>query len=144
VPHHPKDLLQSAVALKGDNLALRYLRDVRGALALHRCGEGAARAPPRRGVRLAMHGVAESQALCASRHLTRPLALDPHPTLLTRLSDGALVQEFQLPGIGSIGGFSGSRKGTEFFYSFQSEGGSPEKSFGLPAAGLGALRTSCP
>lgn len=38
-----------------------------------------------------------------------------------RLSDGWLVQNFALPGIGSIGGFSGSRKGTEFFYSFQSE-----------------------
>ena len=38
VPQHPKDLLQSAVALAGDNLVLRYLRDVRGALALHRCG----------------------------------------------------------------------------------------------------------
>lgn len=72
VPHHPKDLLQSAVALKGDNLVLRYLRDVRGTLALH------------------------------------------------RLTDGHLVQEFPLPGIGSIGGFSGSRKGTEFFFSFQS------------------------
>ncbi|GBF88266.1 prolyl endopeptidase [Raphidocelis subcapitata] len=73
VAHHPRDLLQSAVALKGDSLALRYLRDVRGALALH------------------------------------------------RLSDGGLVREFKLPGIGCIGGFSGSRKGTQFFYSFQSE-----------------------
>ena len=36
VAHHPKDLLQSAVALKGDNLVLRYLRDVRGTLALHK------------------------------------------------------------------------------------------------------------
>jgi hypothetical protein len=36
VPQHPKDLLQSAVALEGDNLVLRYLRDVRGTLALHR------------------------------------------------------------------------------------------------------------
>lgn len=36
MPQHPKDLLQSAVALKGDNLALRYLRDVRGALSLHK------------------------------------------------------------------------------------------------------------
>lgn len=36
VPHHPKDLLQSAVALKGDNLALRYLKDVRSTLALHK------------------------------------------------------------------------------------------------------------
>ncbi|KIZ07661.1 prolyl endopeptidase [Monoraphidium neglectum] len=72
VPQHPKDLLQSAVALEGDNLVLRYLRDVRGTLALH------------------------------------------------RLSDGGLVTDFALPGIGSIGGFSGSRKGTEFFFSFQS------------------------
>lgn len=72
VPQHAKDLLQSAVALKGDNLVLRYLRDVRGTLALH------------------------------------------------KLSDGSLVTDFPLPGIGSIGAFSGSRKGTEFFYSFQS------------------------
>ncbi|KAI8465889.1 MAG: prolyl oligopeptidase [Monoraphidium minutum] len=72
VPQHGRDLLQSAAALAGDNLVLRYLRDVRGALALH------------------------------------------------RLSDGGLVREVELPGIGSIGGFSGSRKGTEFFYSFQS------------------------
>lgn len=36
VAQHPKDLLQSAVALQGDNLVLRYLSDVAGKLALHR------------------------------------------------------------------------------------------------------------
>lgn len=45
----------------------------------------------------------------------------PRHFITPRLSDGSLVQNFALPGIGSIGGFSGSRKGTEFFYSFQSE-----------------------
>ena len=29
-------------------------------------------------------------------------------------------QEFELPGIGNIGGFSGDRKGSEFFFSFAS------------------------
>jgi hypothetical protein len=31
------------------------------------------------------------------------------------------LQEFELPGIGSIGGFSGDRKSSEFFFSFTSE-----------------------
>jgi hypothetical protein len=33
----------------------------------------------------------------------------------------ALLQEFELPGIGSIGGFSGDRKSSEFFFSFTSK-----------------------
>lgn len=32
-----------------------------------------------------------------------------------------LLQEFELPGIGSIGGFSGTRKSKEMFFSFTSE-----------------------
>jgi hypothetical protein len=102
VPQHPKDLLQSAVALQGDNLMLRYLRDVRAALALH------------------------------------------------RLSDGGLVRELALPGLGSVGGFSGSRKGTEFFYSFQSfvEPGATYRGdtadAGAPPALLRATKLSVP
>eukprot|EP00878_Enallax_costatus_P029867 GHUV01032432.1.p1 GENE.GHUV01032432.1~~GHUV01032432.1.p1 ORF type:complete len:735 (+),score=227.44 GHUV01032432.1:207-2411(+) len=72
IPQHPKDLLQSAVALQGDELVVRHLRDVKGALARH------------------------------------------------KLSTGELVQEFDLPGIGSVGGFSGNRKSKEFFFSFTS------------------------
>eukprot|EP00879_Flechtneria_rotunda_P018448 GHRR01019352.1.p1 GENE.GHRR01019352.1~~GHRR01019352.1.p1 ORF type:complete len:520 (+),score=168.42 GHRR01019352.1:95-1654(+) len=72
VPQHPKDLLQSAVALQGDALVVRHLRDVKSALGLH------------------------------------------------ELSTGKLLQEFQLPGIGSVGGFSGNRKSREFFFSFTS------------------------
>jgi hypothetical protein len=30
-------------------------------------------------------------------------------------------QDFELPGIGSVGGFSGSRKSSEFFFSFTSK-----------------------
>ena len=33
-----------------------------------------------------------------------------------------LLQEFELPGIGSVGGFSGTRKSKEMFFSFTSEG----------------------
>jgi hypothetical protein len=33
----------------------------------------------------------------------------------------ASLQEFELPGIGSIAGFSGDRKSSEFFFSFTSE-----------------------
>lgn len=72
IPQHPKHLLQSAVALKGDALVVRHLADVKAALALH------------------------------------------------KLSSGERVQEFELPGIGSIGGFSGDRKSSEFFFSFTS------------------------
>ncbi|KAF8058088.1 Prep [Scenedesmus sp. PABB004] len=72
VPQHPRDLLQSAVALAGDELVLRHLRDVKSALALH------------------------------------------------RLSTGERVREFELPGIGSVSGFSGNRKSSEFFFSFTS------------------------
>jgi hypothetical protein len=40
IPQHPKDLLQSAVALKGDALVVRHLRDVKAALALHKLSSG--------------------------------------------------------------------------------------------------------
>ncbi len=40
IPQHPKDLLQSAVALKGDELVVRHLRDVKAALALHKLSTG--------------------------------------------------------------------------------------------------------
>lgn len=72
IPQHPKDLLQSALALKGDELVVRWLRDVKSALSRH------------------------------------------------KLSTGELVQEFELPGIGSVGGFSGTRKSKEMFFSFTS------------------------
>lgn len=72
VPQHEKDVLQSASALKGDNLVAMYLRDVKGVLQLR------------------------------------------------TLSTGALVRELPVPGVGSISGFTGDRKGTEFFFSFQS------------------------
>jgi hypothetical protein len=32
-----------------------------------------------------------------------------------------LLQEFELPGIGSVGGFSGTRKTQEMFFSFTSK-----------------------
>jgi prolyl oligopeptidase len=72
VEEHDKDVLQSAVALKGDHLVLRYLHDVRGKLELR------------------------------------------------SLSTGAFVTELKLPGIGSVSGFSGSRKSTECFFGFSS------------------------
>ena len=37
---------------------------------------------------------------------------------LRNFSSGDVIKELSLPGIGSVGGFSGSRKFTEFFYSF--------------------------
>ena len=40
IPQHSKDLLQSAVALKGDFLVTRYLRDVVGVLQLHKLSTG--------------------------------------------------------------------------------------------------------
>jgi hypothetical protein len=40
IPQHPDDLLQSAVALKGDFLVTRYLRDVVGVLQLHELSTG--------------------------------------------------------------------------------------------------------
>jgi prolyl oligopeptidase len=40
LPHHPKDLLKSAVALKGDFLLARYLKDVAGTLQLHQLSSG--------------------------------------------------------------------------------------------------------
>jgi hypothetical protein len=40
IPQHAKDLLQSAVALKGDALVVRHLRDVKAALALHKLSSG--------------------------------------------------------------------------------------------------------
>ena len=39
---------------------------------------------------------------------------------LHSLSSGALVRALPLPGVGSVSGFSGSRKETELFFSFQS------------------------
>ncbi|KAL6754676.1 prolyl oligopeptidase [Haematococcus lacustris] len=72
IPEHPRDVLKSAVALKGDALVVRYLRDVRGALQLR------------------------------------------------SLASGSLRKEFELPGLGSITGFSGERKDSEFFFSFTS------------------------
>jgi len=41
VPQHERDVLKSAVALKGDHLVVRYLRDVRGALQLRSLATGA-------------------------------------------------------------------------------------------------------
>jgi len=69
---HSKDLLESAVALKGDLLVVEYLRDVVSVLQLR------------------------------------------------SLASGALLEELQLPGIGSIQSFSGRRQDTEFFFSFTS------------------------
>lgn len=40
IPQHPKHLLQSAVALKGDALVVRHLADVKAALALHKLSSG--------------------------------------------------------------------------------------------------------
>ncbi len=40
---------------------------------------------------------------------------------LRRLASGELLRELPLPGLGSVGGFSGDRKGTEFFFSYTSE-----------------------
>lgn len=40
IPQHPKDLLKSAVALKGDFLLVRYLKDVAGTLQLHQLSSG--------------------------------------------------------------------------------------------------------
>lgn len=40
VPEHPKDLLQSVVALKGDLVVTRYLRDVCSVLELRRLSDG--------------------------------------------------------------------------------------------------------
>ena len=40
IEEHEKDVLQSAVALKGDHLVLRYLRDVRGKLELRSLATG--------------------------------------------------------------------------------------------------------
>ncbi|KAG7670094.1 putative Prolyl endopeptidase [Nannochloris sp. 'desiccata'] len=37
---------------------------------------------------------------------------------LRKFSTGEIIKELQLPGIGSVGGFSGSRKFSEFFFSF--------------------------
>jgi hypothetical protein len=34
-----------------------------------------------------------------------------------------LLQEFAMPGIGSVGGFSGTRKSKEMFFSFTSKQG---------------------
>lgn len=40
LPQHPHDLLQSAVALQGDELVVRHLRDVKAALATHKLSTG--------------------------------------------------------------------------------------------------------
>jgi prolyl oligopeptidase len=39
---------------------------------------------------------------------------------LRKFSTGEVIKELELPGIGSVGGFSGSRKQSEFFFSFTS------------------------
>ncbi len=41
---------------------------------------------------------------------------------LRRLTSGELLRELLLPGLGSVGGFSGDRKGTDFFFSYTSKG----------------------
>lgn len=45
----------------------------------------------------------------------------PHHLCCAVLLCLAALQEFELPGIGSIAGFSGNRKGSEFFFNFTSE-----------------------
>lgn len=47
--------------------------------------------------------------------LGAPYKYLPPPSLVL------LPQEFELPGIGSVGGFSGTRKSKEMFFSFTSE-----------------------
>jgi hypothetical protein len=75
------------------------------------------------------HQPLSAVALLQNSHLTvvfnavllRILANPYCHALLRALS----LQEFELPGIGSIGGFSGDRKSSEFFFSFTSERGRP-------------------
>ena len=59
-----------------------------------------------------------------------PAPLIPrHPRSLTPYHTPLQVRDLPLPGVGSVSGFSGSRKETELFFSFQSfaePGQSPE------------------
>lgn len=101
-------------------------RSVRGALSRHHKRQHGP-APSHTHTHLPTLGISTADSRLLGSHLRGANHTLPPPTRSPtphpRLTDGSLVREFALPGIGSIGGFSGTRKGTEFFYSFQSAGG---------------------
>lgn len=126
IPQHPRDLLQWACLHKGGVLSVCYLHDVQvrpaGCIALLAL-TALVVAPAAVGML--------SQALTQSCPLRCPvlncsgcaLFSSTPPPLQAKLqlrnfADGSLRKDLPLPGVGSIGGFSGNYKHSEMLFTF--------------------------
>ena len=121
LPQHEKDLLQWCCLVRGGTLIACYLRVRAVGVWVGACqhkgvaGWAAARHPAGAAARTSTH------PLPSFLPLSCPGTQDVVSVLqLHDWQSGTLKAPVPMPGIGSVGGFSGSHKHTEWFFSFTS------------------------